>query len=507
MQSDIDGYTGEVGYAEYFHRGTAPAWLHFVASGLGRSAPDPSRPYRWCELGCGPGLGAALLAAANPHASFHAVDFNPEHISVGRSWACSAGLSNLSFQQSSFSDLAQMAAGQSEPYDYIVLTGVYARVSPANQQAIRTFIQRFLAPGGLVYLSYPCFPGMAEMVPVRNLLYEYAQAAQGSASQRAATALAQVRALGHAGAAHLAKYPDLLKALDQLDGRDPAYLLHDLLSEHWQVQHVGQVVRGWENSSCCWLGSAQPADNIDAIALPAQTEVLFADLSVPALRESAKAFASNQTLRHDIYQQVARAARLTSSAHRQALLRQRLHALPMPHDQATDDRAVAAIAQPYFHPVRQALARGAIGYEQCAASSAYAADPGKLNAAFQLLVGSGVAHPLLELAPDPRPAQSLNLALCQAALKGRPIQWLAAPALGSALNTSLAQMAAWMALHEKGSVSATAPIADRAWKAWRRFSATLPVHPTALFTDALANFESEVLPIWLRLGVVSDQRP
>ncbi|SHI41195.1 methyltransferase regulatory domain-containing protein [Pollutimonas bauzanensis] len=506
MQADLDGYTGEVGYAERFHRGTAPAWLHFVAGGLGRSAPDPSRPYRWCELGCGPGLGAALLAAANPHAAFHAVDFNPAHISAGRAWAASAALGNLSFQQSSFADLAQAPAGQREPYDYIVLTGVYAWVSPSNQQAIRAFVRRFLAPGGLVYLSYPCYPGMTEMVPVRNLLREYARAADGDAPRRAATALAQLRALGHAGAPWLASRPELLGALDDAAGRDPAYLVHDLLAEHWQVQHVGQVVGDWTDGGCSWLGAAQPADNIDAIALPAQTGPLLAGLPGAALRESARAFAANQALRHDIYQRVGGPPRLDEPAHRQALLRQRLHRLPAPRDQAADARALAAVSAPYFGPLRQALAREAIRYDRCAAWPSYAAQPGELNAAFQLLAGAGIAHPILHAAPDPRPAQALNLALCRAALQGRPIQWLAAPALGSAISASLAQMAAWLALHE-GAGSGAAPIADRAWQAWRRLSAALPARPTAAFAHALADFENEVLPCWLRLGVAADRRP
>ena len=67
MFESLDGYVGDVAYAAHYHRATAPAWLHCVATALGRRAPDPSRPYRWCELGCGPGFGASVLAAANPH--------------------------------------------------------------------------------------------------------------------------------------------------------------------------------------------------------------------------------------------------------------------------------------------------------------------------------------------------------------------------------------------------------------------------------------------------------
>lgn len=504
MQADLDGYTGEVGYAERFHRGTAPAWLHFVASGLGRSAPDPSRAYRWCELGCGPGLGAALLAASNPHATFHAVDFNPVHISAGQAWAASAALGNLSFQQSSFADLAQAPAGQHEPYDYIVITGVYAWVSPANQQAIHTFVQRFLAPGGLVYLSYPCYPGMAEMVPLRNLLHEYAQAAEGDAPRRAATALAQLRALGHAGAPYLANRPELLAALDTARG-DPAYLVHDLLAEHWQVQHVGQVLRQWMDSGCSWLGSAQPGDNIDAFTLPGQTGPLLAGLPDIALRESAKAFVSNQALRHDVYQRPGTADRLDEALHRQTLLQQRLHGLPEPRDEAADPRALTAVSAPYFDPLRQRLAQGAVRYGHCATLPPYAQQPGELNAAFQLLVSAGIAHPVLQTAPDPRPAQALNLALCRAALQGRPIHWLAAPALGSAIRASLAQMAAWLALNNTSNRSSGTSIESRAWQAWRGLTAALPAKPTVAFTDALKDFESDVLPCWIRLGVTANR--
>jgi len=502
----LDGYTAEAAYPAHFHRGAAPAWLHFVAGALGGTAPDPAGPYRWCELGCGTGLGAALLAAANPQAAFHAFDFNPRHVAAGRTWAEAAGLRNLAVERAAFAELAARPEGSLPRFDYIVLTGVYAWVSPANRQALRAFVQRFLAPGGLVYLSYPCHPGMAEMVPLRNLLREYAQAATGTAAQRAAAALAQLRALGHAGAAYLTSRPALLQALDGLAGADPAYLLHDHLAEHWQPQHVGDVVRDWRAAGCDWLGSAQPADNIDAVALPAAAHALLTGLPDPALRESARALAANQTLRHDIYQRTGQARATQPATHRDTLLAQRLHVLPHAHDEDVDPRAQAALAQARFAPLRALLHRqGSVSYRQAAALPAFQGEPGAVNPLFQLLAGAGAAHPVLSLTPDPAPAQALNATLCHAARQGQPIRWLAAPALGSALAATPPQMAAWLALCRPASAHARLPLAERAWRAWAGAPGSIAARsaPPPAFTQALADFESTVLPAWLRLGVIA----
>lgn len=501
MQVDTDGYTTELMYSSRFHRTAAPSWLHCVANALGHDAPNPSAAYHWCELGCGTGAGAALLAAANPHAQFYAVDFNADHIAAGKALAADAGLCNMHFQHASFAALADLPDQALPRFDYIVLTGVYAWISPENQHAIHAFVQRFLAPGGIVYVSYPCYPGMAAIEPTRHLLYEFAQAADGTAAQRAKIALHQLRQLTHAGAAHLAEQPDLLQALDAMADRHPSYLVHDWLAPHWQIQQVGTVIRHWQASHCDWLGSAQPVDNIDDVALPESCIPLLSELSKPALRESAKAFAMNQALRHDMYQRDAQTMRLPPSAHRQILLQQRLHGLFAPTDEAADARAQQLLSSDFLQPLAQAVAKGVIRYEQCIESDLYADQPGMVSAAFQLLMAAGVAHPILQNPPDPRPAQALNLQLCERALKGEQLFYLAAPALGSAIPVNLAQMAAYYTVQRNGLV-ANQPLAEQAWQAWRAFEPSLPAKPNAKFVDDLANFSAQLVPYWQVLGVM-----
>ena len=56
-------------------RELTPAILNFVA--LAKAQRPLSGPLTYCELGCGQGFSANLLAAANPDIQFHATDFNP----------------------------------------------------------------------------------------------------------------------------------------------------------------------------------------------------------------------------------------------------------------------------------------------------------------------------------------------------------------------------------------------------------------------------------------------
>jgi len=500
MSNTIDGYVGDVSYAPRYHRACAPSWLHFVATALARRAPDPSQPYRWCELGCGPAYGAAVLAAANPHAVFHAIDANADHVRAGQAWVERADLRNLTVERATFAELAARANDHVAPFDYIVLTGVYAWVSPANQAAVRDFVRRYLKPGGIVHLAYPCLPGMAAMMPLRNLFRDYAASARGDASARAAHALVQVRALGHGGAAFFDAHPALLQGLDAADGHHLGDFAHDYLAQHWQPQHVGDVVRAFEEAGCHWVGSAQPAENIDAVCLPAAAVSQVQAIEQADLRESARAFCMNQALRNDIYQRTGPDQHLTPAAHRGALLAQRLFGVTTT---SAHDRARRIVEDPTYGVLRGRLAQGALSFAQAAQYAHYASQPGALNPAFQLLAGAGIALPVLTQPPDPLPAQAFNRAVAQAVLQGALLDTLAAPALGAGVAATLPQMAALLALHDRPHASGDALI-DHAWTMVRRHGAKdLPARHGQAFANALADIHSHVLPTWRQLGVLA----
>ncbi len=127
-----EGYVAEIEYTSGFYQELAPSLLSFAALVAGYQAPPIDRPFTCFELGCGKGISANLIAAANPAGRFYANDFNPAHIVFARALAADARLENVTFLEKSFAELG----GEELPdFDYITLHGVYSWVSAENRRA------------------------------------------------------------------------------------------------------------------------------------------------------------------------------------------------------------------------------------------------------------------------------------------------------------------------------------------------------------------------------------
>src|SRR5262249_61209126 len=102
------GYVTDTAYVHDFCRVQTPAILSLAA--LSRSvaaAGGRGEPLSYCDLGCGQGFTANLVAAANPRADVFAADFNPTHIAGARALADVAGLKNVRFREAGFDELEQ----------------------------------------------------------------------------------------------------------------------------------------------------------------------------------------------------------------------------------------------------------------------------------------------------------------------------------------------------------------------------------------------------------------
>lgn len=495
MDPVTGGYVTDVAYPTMFHREMTPCWLTVTAAALGYGAPDIARPYRWCELGCGPGLGLALTAAANPGGRFVGVDFNPDHIAHGRRLTEAAGLGNLTFRQEGFETMEPEGG---EAFDFIVLHGVYSWVSPAVRAAIHGFIGRFLAPGGLVYVNYMTHPGLSAFAAGQKFLRLYGRSVGGGSARQAQAGLAALKALDEAGAGCFAAHPEERARLATAAEDDARYLAHEFMNEHWEPLHVADVMRAFAGTGCAHLGSATPVENIDALSLPGHVLPLLKGMADPELRETVKDLARNQSYRRDLYQRGGGV--LAPADHLRALRGLALAALPgAPKGGGlTFDTRIGPVegAAPLFDPLLRALARGPQGFDALAAAGNLGGNPGLLNQAVQMLCWSGCAH---GLRPGPAEASgnqtsgawALNRVVAEAALGGADYRWLAAPAIGSALPAGPAEMALCLAALDN-------PRQDR--KILGRAAAERlgrPLDP-ALF-DTL-------LPAWTALGVVPKVR-
>jgi 2-polyprenyl-3-methyl-5-hydroxy-6-metoxy-1,4-benzoquinol methylase len=103
-------------------------------AGIGGGGPGAwgaGEALAYCDLGCGQGYTANLIAAANPAAQVLGVDFNPSHIANARTLANAAGLSNVDFREASFEDIAARPA--TPQFDIMAMHGVFSWISAPNR--------------------------------------------------------------------------------------------------------------------------------------------------------------------------------------------------------------------------------------------------------------------------------------------------------------------------------------------------------------------------------------
>ena len=143
---DARGYVTDVPYIRTFIASLTPALLDHVALLASFGPPSRETHFTYCDLGCGQGVTAALLAATHPRGVFHGVDIMPGHIEHARGLCQQAGISNATFHQADFASAATMGLPQ---FDYIVCHGVCAWVNANVQRDLRAFIRAHLKPGGL----------------------------------------------------------------------------------------------------------------------------------------------------------------------------------------------------------------------------------------------------------------------------------------------------------------------------------------------------------------------
>src|SRR5919198_1265794 len=141
------GYVVDKVYVHDFCRVQTPPMLALAAlCGGAQTLGGAGEPLAYCDLGCGQGYTANLIAAANPATQVIGVDFNPSHIANARALAGAAGLANADFREASFEDIS--ADPGMPQFDIIAMHGAFSWISPQNRHALVELIARRLKPGG-----------------------------------------------------------------------------------------------------------------------------------------------------------------------------------------------------------------------------------------------------------------------------------------------------------------------------------------------------------------------
>lgn len=287
------GYPTGVAYPATHQPKIAPAHLATAAWLAGAAYPAIDRPYRFCELGAGTGFTTNLLAAANPFAEFHAVDFNPEHVAAGNRLAAAGQLANVRHHALDFA-----AARHAVPdCDFVAMHGVWTWVDDDARRDLLAFLTERLRPGGLLYVSYTARPGMDGVVALRG-----AMAAAGllagdrPAPQRLEWLRGWLARLRAAAPDFARDDPALAAYVEALPGMDAAGTLHDLLAPDWRAEFHGAVRAAMATAGLDWVADADLPMNLPGAGLPPDA----ADLAVEG-GEALKDLLLRRTFRRDVY--------------------------------------------------------------------------------------------------------------------------------------------------------------------------------------------------------------
>lgn len=295
------GYITDKAYVHDFCRVQTPPMLALAAlTGGLQAAGGSDERLAYCDLGCGQGYTANLIAAANPAAQVLGVDFNPSHVANARALAGAAKLSNVTFREASFEDIAADAA--LPQFDIVAMHGVFSWISAHNRRALVAFIARQLKPGGLLYVSYDCMPGWAAIAPLRSIMARHFAPRPGVPSQTALQrALAYADSLHSAQARFYRMFPHVEAQMDRLKKTPRTYLAHELLTRDWQAFSFGDVAAELAEAKLVYVASAHLTDGVDRINFEEAQQKFLATLDDPILREETRDMLLGRQFRRDVY--------------------------------------------------------------------------------------------------------------------------------------------------------------------------------------------------------------
>lgn len=352
MTDEINGYAADIPYLRDFKSMLAPAWLDHVALVAGVEIPNRGDGFAWCDLGCGQGVTAVILAATHQAGAFHGIDAMPAHIDHARRLAAAAAVPNVAFHTVDFAAATDLELPQ---FDYIVAHGVYTWIDRESQHAVRRFIDRRLKPGGLVYLGYNAMPGWARDLPFQRLVRELGRTFPGDNAARFAAAGEIARALADIGVPAVAASFTVTELKERPDDYAPAYLVHEFMPAAWQPLYVTEVRAAMAEIGLAPVGSATLSENFDWMVLSKAAREKVAAVSNEEIRELVRDFCLDQRFRRDVF---ARGNRRLGAGERADYLLSTAFALARPASTIRYSTTAPAGSLAYDGPAARAIVDG-----------------------------------------------------------------------------------------------------------------------------------------------------
>ena len=436
------GYVTDIPYLPGYYPQQSPVHMVVAArlSGIACDLPDDDDPVHYLELGCGTGLGALALAAANPSWRVTGVDFNPAQIATARAFARQSGVRNATFHEADLATLAGGSQADAIPEaDFVSAHGLWSWVPPAVRAGVVRLLRAKVRAGGLVHLSYNTLPAWQGALGMQRLIRTAGLARARRSDRQALAGLELLRALHGAGASHLAGVPLVDKLVKAMPDMAPAYLAHEFMNANWSPCFHADVVAALAEAKLEWIGPANLLETLTGLVLTPAERKVFDSVEDVLDRELIKDLCLARSLRHDIF---VRGPNRLAGADLHESLREITLALAVGASEFSYGielaKGSAQLSRDIYAPLVAALAEGPqpVG-SLIALAPAAAGGPPNPAEILGILLGAEQAVPVLRPgAPLSAEAKALNTTI--AAAFGRPERRgarlaLASTALGAGL--------------------------------------------------------------------------
>ncbi|MEN2475786.1 class I SAM-dependent methyltransferase [Burkholderia sp. GS2Y] len=292
-----EGYFSRTPYVHGYNRLINPSMLKMICMFAGVEYPS-GEDINYLELGFGQGVSMNIHAAAN-EGGYWGVDFNALHASGAKRMAGASGV-NMNIFNESFRNFA--ARDDLPEFDFIVLHGVWSWISDENRGFIVDVINRRLRVGGIVYISYNCFPGWAPIIPLRELMALYMRKSGNLSESDVAVsdAISFAREVLRSESTYLAGNPMAAHHLDTLSD-DYKYIAHEYLNAEWEITTLEKVAGQLVGAQLTFVASTRMLENIDAFCVSETGRKLLDGIRDPVTRESVKDYMMNTRFRCDVF--------------------------------------------------------------------------------------------------------------------------------------------------------------------------------------------------------------
>ncbi len=485
------GYVTEVTYPFNYYRELNPNIQALALTLAGVTPPALDSAFTYLELGCGLGLSTLVHAAANPQARFIATDIIPEHIAVASGVAKDAGLTNVEFRELAFEDMHDAGL---PPFDFVAMHGVWSWINDFNRAALTSFLDKFLKPGGALYVSYNAQPGHSAIMPLRQLMMTGFTQAAGSVPDKVEAGLAYAQSVRDLDAAFFRTNPMIGRYLDDIAPLGRNYLAHEYFNADWWAFYVADIARDFAPLGLTFAASALVMDALPHLNFTPDMCSALAQIADPVRRETLKDFFVNRQFRRDLFVRAAARqddanAAVDSLPFAAAVLPSNIHRVAGATFLMGEVRPQAEVAT----AIATAMLDGPHSVDAMMAMPAFAQfSTASVREGLLTMAGLGAAEPALSTTHfEERRARTarLNQVLWARAIRGDEVSGTASPVTGGAVGLGKTEQLFLLA-RARGED----PV-ELVLKAMPDQSGTAVAH-------ALGIFETARLPLLRNLGIV-----